>query len=533
MPIEFACPVCSKRFKVDEKHGGRKTSCKACGAEMTVPSQGEEEAEITGETSGGSTLYDHSNKVKKDLGMAVGDEELIEAVSAHIEQHFGPIETVWHELISEGIHVDIYVVKPTAERPFYTLITSGMSELPMTVPPGAEELAYAELVLCLPADWPLTQEAFEDEANYWPIRWMKILARFPHDYETFFTVSHTIPGGNPPEEFDASTPMGCWMFVPPFMFEPESWEMKYDGHDINFLYMLPLHLDEMEYKLKVGYDEAVNRIMDAFEALELMDMQRPSLLNFDARGGQSALSRQVFVDCECGEMVQAQADKAGRSIPCPKCGKPVYMPCSTLATTGNFPEGAAASHPAGVRVNHVRYCLHRPIELYWWGLPALLFVILGVTIHWGFYVPVLILVGLFALRARAISGQYREGDSRPGVIVSIEPPLVASSTDLDMGAGSGPHYVVRIQKLFTRKINGEPIKLGQKIPMAAVYEEDPEEGAKTWKTFHPAPIAYGNSDPAAAKFVMSQIDDDEWNILQEGLKQVPRPFAIGQYEIKV
>ncbi|MCC9606857.1 DUF3239 domain-containing protein [Blastopirellula sp. JC732] len=531
MPIEFACPVCSKRFKVDDKHVGRKTSCRSCGAAITIPDQGE--AELSGDTTGGSTLYDHSNKERRDLGISIGDEGLIEAVSEHIEKHFGKVDNVFHELISTGVHVDVHVINPTTERPYYTLVTSGMSELPMTTPPGAEELAYAELVLCLPPDWKMSQDAFEDESNYWPIRWMKILARFPHDYETFFTISHTIPGGNPPEEFDASTPMGCWMFVAPFMFEEESFELQHDGHTVNFLYMLPLHLDEMEFKLKHGFDEAVDRIMESFEIRELIDMQRPSFMQLDWAPARRSKRQSIVASCPCGETFEAKTGDAGKSIPCPKCSQPVYVPCSTLAVTGNYPDGPAASNPAGVSLKLGRYVSLRPIEILWWGIPAVLFVLLGIMVHWSLFIPAVILFGIFALRWRKLHHHFKDGDSRPGVIVSLDPPLFASITDLDLGAGGGERLAVKVVPFFSKQIDGSPIKIGERIPTAAAYHEDSEKGDKatSWGDFEPIPVAYANGDPAAARYVISQIDDEEWKQLSEGLKQVPRPLKPGLYDV--
>ncbi|TWT38354.1 DUF3239 domain-containing protein [Blastopirellula retiformator] len=536
MPIEFACPVCSKRFKVDEKHVGRQTSCRACGAAITVPDQGE--AALSGDTTGGSTLYDHSQKERRDLGISVGDEGLIESVSEHIERHFGKVDNVYHELISEGIHVDIHVINPTEEQPFYTLVTTGMSELPMTTPPGAEDLAYAELVLCLPADWKLSQEDFEDESSYWPIRWMKILARFPHDYETFFTLSHTIPGGNPPEEFDPSTPMGCWMFVPPLMFEEESWELQHEGHTINFLYMQALHLDEMEYKLKQGYDEAGDRLLNTFNLLELMDMQRPSFCHFETSGDGPRQRKQLNVQCACGEKVAIATAKGGSSIPCPQCGKAVYVPVSTLAQTGQRPEGAAASHPAGVRINHLRYFQFYPVEILWWAIPSIPLALLGQTIHWGFYVPIVIMIGLFALRCRIVSSYFRDGDTCPGVIVSMEPPLLAVLTNVSADPSfDEPIMVIKVQAHKLKTVGGEPAKVGQRIVSAAFYEEDAAEKypaePKRWGDFFPTPIEYGTSDPAAIDYVKSQVSDESWRQLKDGLKQVPRPFAPGIYDIQV
>jgi hypothetical protein len=90
--------------------------------------------------------------------LACGDADHIEAISNHIEQHVvGPVHMVFHELGSPGVHVDVHHVAPSAGLPYNVLVTSGMSDKPMTVPDGAEEFRFAELFLVLPADWPLTE----------------------------------------------------------------------------------------------------------------------------------------------------------------------------------------------------------------------------------------------------------------------------------------------------------------------------------------------------------------------------------------
>lgn len=58
-----------------------------------------------------------------------------EAIERHVEEHFGPIEFVFHAMPSTGVHV--LVTEPTAERPYRTLVTQGMSNEPMTVPDGS------------------------------------------------------------------------------------------------------------------------------------------------------------------------------------------------------------------------------------------------------------------------------------------------------------------------------------------------------------------------------------------------------------
>ena len=57
-----------------------------------------------------------------------------EAIERHVEEHFGAIEFVFHAVPSTGVHV--LVVGPSEDRPSRTLVTQGMSDLPMTVPDG-------------------------------------------------------------------------------------------------------------------------------------------------------------------------------------------------------------------------------------------------------------------------------------------------------------------------------------------------------------------------------------------------------------
>src|SRR5262249_10025490 len=102
-----------------------------------------------------------------------GEINLIEAVDNHIEKHIGKIETVLHEIVSPTIHLDVHVVLANERRPYHTLVTSGMAELPMTVPHGYEDSRFAELMICLPKEWPLDAQSFKNENFWWPIRLLK------------------------------------------------------------------------------------------------------------------------------------------------------------------------------------------------------------------------------------------------------------------------------------------------------------------------------------------------------------------------
>ncbi|HEX8832684.1 MAG TPA: suppressor of fused domain protein, partial [Abditibacteriaceae bacterium] len=118
---------------------------------------GDDQPEVS--PSGAEILRHQAND--REFEFAAGDEELINAIGDHIETYIGPVETVFHEIISDLVHIDVHIVKATPERPFHVLVTSGMAALPMNAPETG--LRFAELCVFLPASWPLDGEKWRDE----------------------------------------------------------------------------------------------------------------------------------------------------------------------------------------------------------------------------------------------------------------------------------------------------------------------------------------------------------------------------------
>lgn len=213
----------------------------------------------------GAPIYRYTEE--KGFEMPSGDSR-IEEISDHIEKYVGTIESVFHELVSDKIHIDIHWVKPTQEKPFHTLVTSGMSDLPMQTPDGFEGSKYAELSICLPEDWKISDSDFEDENNYWPIRWLKILARFPHGYDTWLSYGHTIPNGDPATPFTKDTLMDSFVLLPSIVFSQEFHTLKLEHKTINFYSLIPLYSEEVNLKLKMG----VESLFDGFDAHGINDV---------------------------------------------------------------------------------------------------------------------------------------------------------------------------------------------------------------------------------------------------------------------
>ncbi len=222
---------------------------------------------------GGSPILVHSRE--KDFTPAQGESH-IEAISAHIERHLGPISGVFHEIISDLVHIDVHVVPASEPFPYLRLVTSGMSDLPMTLPEGAPGPAYMELMVTLPADWPISGDAFEDERNYWPVRLLKTLARLPHEYDTWLGFGHTIPNGHPAEPYAPGVGFDGAIVLPPVTAPEDFGTLQLDdGRRITFMTIVPLYPEEMDLKLK----KDAEALLDRFDAKNIQDVIVPGRVN--------------------------------------------------------------------------------------------------------------------------------------------------------------------------------------------------------------------------------------------------------------
>jgi len=201
-------------------------------------------------------------------------EECIEEISDHIERHIGNIHLVYHEIISDTVHIDVHHVAPTRERPYHTLITSGMSDLPMNVPAEAGSTKYMELMVTLPEDWEITEGSFQDEKWYWPVRELKFLARFPHKFDTWLGWGHTMPNGDPAEPFAENTLLNGVIILPSINVPAQFYKLKInDNKTIEFYSFLPLYKEEMDLKLQKGSDELLERF-EKYGISDIVDIKR-------------------------------------------------------------------------------------------------------------------------------------------------------------------------------------------------------------------------------------------------------------------
>lgn len=200
-------------------------------------------------------------------------EEEMAILESHIEKHFGAYANVFHEIVSPDIHVDICVIQPNEERNYYTLVTMGMGAHRMNVPEELREnmLDRAELLITLPPDWQI--QSTDEQRWFWPLQWLKILARLPGEHDTWLGWGHTIPAG---ESFDENTELCGMMLTMPYFFGEESSVCAMpDGSEVNFYQLMPLYEDEMDYKLANGAQALEDLFPEDFDLV--LDLKRPSV----------------------------------------------------------------------------------------------------------------------------------------------------------------------------------------------------------------------------------------------------------------
>ncbi|MGL4489766.1 MAG: suppressor of fused domain protein, partial [Rhizobiaceae bacterium] len=233
---------------------------------------------------GGSSIKRYENVVP-DKGLpeheATNVAEIEDALKPFLGENY-----VLHEIVSTSIHLDVLVFKPTPNRNYWTFVTSGMSDKPMTVPQefDVDQYGYAELAIALPPSWfsleeegMIPQLEMENDKKFWPIALLKFLGRFPHEYQTWFWESHSMPNGNPAEPFSNDTKLSGVLLTQLHAWPEEYRQIRLkNGTVINLFGVVPVYDNEMTAKLEVGFDPVFSALASA-GVTEIIDIVRPSI----------------------------------------------------------------------------------------------------------------------------------------------------------------------------------------------------------------------------------------------------------------
>lgn len=220
-------------------------------------------------------IFDKLKKKDKTVAddMYLYSEEELNEYEAYIEKSLGHYDNVFHEIVSPDIHLDVIIVPPAEEAPFYKLATMGMGAYAMNVPRELKEyeLEHAELMIYLPADWKIGSS---EEKDYWPIRYLKVLARLPLQCDTWLGFGHTVQGNADMAPFAENTDFSSIMLLTGLNLEGEAMELRLSsGKKLNFYQLFPIYKEELKYKQQASAEELM-ALFDEEDCCPVLNINR-------------------------------------------------------------------------------------------------------------------------------------------------------------------------------------------------------------------------------------------------------------------
>ncbi len=193
------------------------------------------------------------------------------AMNNHLKKYFNDNEIfVFEEKYSPDFHLDLYVIVPGENRDFFTLVTSGVSSIPMNVPdPRCNP--FIELFTFLPGYWPIGKEELGLDEYFWPIKLIKDLGRFPHNNQTWLGLGHTVP--EPKDSPLYKNGFVSTVLLKSKMIDEDFQKVEFENGVIDLLMPFPVTGKELNYKKEKGIEELV-KLYIGYEGDDLITNER-------------------------------------------------------------------------------------------------------------------------------------------------------------------------------------------------------------------------------------------------------------------
>jgi hypothetical protein len=177
-----------------------------------------------------------------------------EYVFNYFKQHFGqPEKLSLIEIVPSGIPITIHCIPATRDRSVVTMFTTGMADVPMTVPAGMENYSRAELFIQLPADWKVRE--LGDPNWSWPQHWLRSMAQYPAHHQTWLGGPVTLVANDDPPRPIAPN---C-KFTTMLLMAERHLKLP-DGAVIQFYRMFPLYTEERQLEIQQGLPALMNAL---------------------------------------------------------------------------------------------------------------------------------------------------------------------------------------------------------------------------------------------------------------------------------
>jgi hypothetical protein len=114
-----------------------------------------------------------------------------------------------------------------------------------------------------------------------PIRLLKYLARFPHEYNTWLWSEHSVGNGDPPLPYHRTIELAAVMLGKAVNLSPDLLRFRCrPDKEVWFFSVIPLYVEEMNFKLSKGADA----LLSAFNRHGITELIDPGRRNV-VRGG--------------------------------------------------------------------------------------------------------------------------------------------------------------------------------------------------------------------------------------------------------
>jgi hypothetical protein len=154
----------------------------------------------------------------------------------------------------------------------WCVFTYGMSDRAMNTPPEGEAYRFAELAVFVDS----FSEQEGDSQCDWPIDWLRQLAQYPFENNTWFGGPvAVVANGEPPEPLGPGTEMTCWLLLA--QKDPLDRVTLKDGRNVVFYTMFAIHTDERDFEREHGTEALLKKFAE-HDVNELIQPRRQSVV---------------------------------------------------------------------------------------------------------------------------------------------------------------------------------------------------------------------------------------------------------------
>lgn len=175
-----------------------------------------------------------------------------------LEQRFGE-HRVAEIPVAEG-EIPLLVLDLELDTPVTVIVTNGLSNYKMPVPEAEKGNEYNELFFCLPSYWEW--EDVDNPQMNWIFHWIQRLAKYVVEKQTWFGHGHTMPCGKDMNSLSTTMMQNHFILLRPMLLEEALAPIIMGDHTVQFLGIIPIFPEEMDYKQGKGTFKFVQKLIN-------------------------------------------------------------------------------------------------------------------------------------------------------------------------------------------------------------------------------------------------------------------------------